>query len=83
MIRRGNLNLVVVLRNDWNDSWLQEEVNSLESLLKQVMHNRHAARCTEVVDLKRYRVYRQPHKVQDLLQSQAIRKPFVFLMNLN
>ena len=83
MIRRGNLNLVVVHRDHWNDSVLQAAVDSLEMLLRQSMQLHRVALCTEVADLNRYRLYTQPEKVVSILQSKAAHKPFIFPLNLN
>jgi hypothetical protein len=83
MIRRGNMNLVVVHRDHWNDSGLQAAVDSLEALLRQSMQLQKVAICTQVADLNRYRLYTQPDKVLTILQSNPPHKPFIFPLNLN
>lgn len=77
------MNMVVVLRDDWSDSVLQEEVSSLEAMLQKVMHNRQVATCAEVADLNRYRLYNKFEKVFDLLQKKQTSRPFIFLLGLN
>lgn len=83
MIRRGNMNLVVVHRGHWSDNVLQAEVDSLEVLLRTAMQLSRVAHCTEVADLNRYRLYTQHDKVVSILQSKPAHKPFIFALNLN
>lgn len=84
MIRRGNLNLVVVQKETVTDkAWLQQEISQLEKILMQVLAPANVARSCEVADLNRYQHYTQHAKVLRYLQHPLQEKPFVFLLNLN
>lgn len=83
MFKRGNMKLLVVNKNHHNEQNRQEEANSLEDLLRNVMLNEKVSYCLEVADLNRYRFLSGSSKVLPYLKSAQPEKPFVFLLNLN
>jgi hypothetical protein len=60
----------------------EREVAQLDSLLQKAERWELFCEVHEFVDLNRYKIFRKPYQIQQILQEKPL-KPFVFLINKN
>lgn len=79
----GNRDLMVVMRAAHSDAeMLYAETEWLNAVLNQVESTANLARCSEVINIPRYKVERKYEQVLKALKQKEL-KPFVFLFNRN
>ena len=74
--------LVFTKKQIMDKAELERQIEQLNDLFYLVEASNAACIANEVIDLNRYKIFNQLHRVRSVLQSQHL-KPFVFISNKN
>ncbi len=79
----GNRDLMIVLKHqNFDAEWLHTETEWLNRLLFRVESTANLAKSCEVINLSRFKIYKNYDRVLKALRENEI-KPFVFVFNKN